>query len=81
VNITYRAIIVPQNSLSSSPALATYARRLRFGAVDLAGVLLLWQSRASERRHLESLDDRLLADQRLSRVDAAREARKPCWRA
>lgn len=72
---------MPQGALPSSPAFAAYARRLRFGAADLAGLLLLWQSRASERRHLESLDDRLLADQRLSRVDATREARKPCWRA
>ncbi len=81
MNTTSQEIIVPQNVLSSSPAPATYARRLRFGAADLAGVLLLWQSRASERRHLESLDDRLLTDQRLSRADAAREARKPFWRA
>ncbi len=43
-------------------------------------VLVLWQSRGRERRHLASLDGRAMADLGLDRADAAREAAKPFWR-
>ena len=42
--------------------------------------LYLWQLRHAGRRHLEGLDERLLRDIGLSRVDALREASKPFWR-
>jgi uncharacterized protein YjiS (DUF1127 family) len=45
------------------------------------GILLLWQRRANERHALAQLDDRLLCDLGLSRSEAARESRKPFWRA
>lgn len=44
-------------------------------------LLLVWQERASQRRHLESLDERYLRDMGLSRADVAREAAKPFWKA
>ncbi len=42
--------------------------------------LLTWQERASQRRHLASLEDRMLKDMGISRADAEREASKPFWR-
>ena len=43
--------------------------------------LALWQRRREQRRYLLSLDDRLLRDIGLSRVEAEVEADKPFWRA
>ena len=43
--------------------------------------LSLWQDRARQRAHLASLDDRILRDIGISRVEVAREASKPFWRA
>ena len=42
--------------------------------------LATWQRRASERRHVMRLDDRLLADMGLSRADVEHEYRTPFWR-
>lgn len=42
--------------------------------------LLLWQTRAMQRRRLQELDDRLLRDVGLSRADVEHEAAKPFWR-
>jgi len=42
--------------------------------------ILEWQSRASERRRLAGLEDRLLTDMGLNRADAWQESRKPFWR-
>ncbi len=41
--------------------------------------LVTWQNRVRERKHLASLDDRMLRDVGLSRVDVEREASKPFW--
>ena len=43
--------------------------------------LRIWQERREQRRHMLSLDDRLLRDIGLSRVQAQMEADKPFWRA
>lgn len=43
-------------------------------------LLLEWNERARQRRQLARLDDRLLGDLGLSRIDAEQEARKPFWR-
>ncbi|MCH9053466.1 MAG: DUF1127 domain-containing protein [Proteobacteria bacterium] len=42
--------------------------------------LSTWRQRVSQRRHLASLEDRLLKDMGISRADAEREAGKPFWR-
>lgn len=47
----------------------------------LLDLLLLWQARATQRHHLAQLDDSMLKDIGVSRIDAAREAAKPFWRA
>ena len=41
--------------------------------------LRTWHRRASTRRHMLALDDHLLADIGMSRVDATREATKLFW--
>ncbi len=51
--------------------------RLPFAILE---TLLVWQERDQQRRHLASLDDRLLSDMGISRADAAREAAIPFWR-
>lgn len=48
---------------------------------DLRETLILWCDRARQRRRLERLDDRLLRDIGIDRVDALKEARKPFWEA
>lgn len=41
--------------------------------------VLEWQARASERRRLSGLEDRLLTDMGLDRADVWQESRKPFW--
>jgi len=43
-------------------------------------LLLVWQDRAKSRHQLAELDDRLLKDIGISRIDAHYEATKPFWR-
>jgi uncharacterized protein YjiS (DUF1127 family) len=54
------------------------------GAMEVFGrlgrTLLTWQTRATERNHLASLDNRLLADMGMTHADASIEAAKPFWR-
>jgi uncharacterized protein YjiS (DUF1127 family) len=45
-----------------------------------AETLWTWQSRYNARRHLESLDARLLKDVGLTRHDVMRAAAKPFWK-
>lgn len=49
-------------------------------AVTAIETLHLWQTRASQRRGLLGLDDRLLRDIGVTRAQAEEEARKPFWR-
>lgn len=46
-------------------------------SIDMVGI---WRQRLRQRRHLASLDDRLLRDVGLTRADATRETAKPFWR-
>jgi len=53
-------------------------------ASHLAGLIALlrrWHHRAGERRVLARLDDRMLADIGINRLEQARECGKPFWRA
>ena len=45
-----------------------------------AALVLGWRERARQRRALAQLDDRLLRDIGLDRVDLAREIVRPPWR-
>ena len=54
--------------------------RLRRDAVELLRLLMVWQDRERQRRHLRGLGDRMLKDMGLSRADVAHEAAKPFWR-
>lgn len=45
----------------------------------LFDLLLRWQDRAGQRHALAALDDRMLKDVGLTRVDVYREVRKPFW--
>ncbi len=61
---------------------ASYLRGQALAAVVRGfEILLLWQRRTSERHALAQLDDRILRDVGLSRVDVVWETRKPFWRA
>jgi len=66
----------------------TWRRWLRQGwsllvadCVALHELLATWQRRASMRRHLGTLDERMLKDIGLTRADVWVESRKPFWRA
>ena len=78
------------HTITSSPTLFRtlsamgFKRRWRHagssgGLRRLLEVLFIWQDRASQRRALQQLDDRLLKDLGLGRGDVAREADKPFW--
>ena len=54
---------------------------LAHAAHNVIETLTLWQRRREQRRYLLALDDRLLRDIGLSRVQAEVEADKPFWRA
>jgi uncharacterized protein YjiS (DUF1127 family) len=68
------AAVRSRASLSRSPSGTTMIRRL-------SDTLINWHLRSVGRRHLLALDDRILLDVGLTRVDIYREATKPFWRA
>jgi uncharacterized protein YjiS (DUF1127 family) len=47
---------------------------------DLAARIRQWRQRSRSRRHLRRLDERLLRDIGVDRLEAQDEARKPFWR-
>ena len=53
-----------------------------FGRLAARAVALvqLWQERARGRRELQRLDNHMLKDIGLNRIDALREAEKPFWK-
>ena len=60
---------------------APWGRQAADLLIRLIDLLLTWQQRASERRSLLEVDERMLRDMGLSRADLDRETRKPFWRA
>lgn len=60
------------------PGYRTAVQRFVQAAAD---TVVTWQARADMRRALEDLDDRMLRDIGLGRIEAEREMRKPFWRA
>ena len=48
--------------------------------VALAASMRCWRARIRERRALATMDERLLRDIGINRLDAARECAKPFWR-
>ncbi len=46
---------------------------------DWAGVVRTWLQRSRQRRALAELDDRMLCDIGVTRLQAQREAAKPFW--
>jgi uncharacterized protein YjiS (DUF1127 family) len=48
--------------------------------LDAVATVLAWQNRVRERRQLQMLDQRMLRDIGLTRVDIDLETRKPFWR-
>lgn len=63
-----------------APAGAALSRIAIAAACGLAGWIAACHARASQRRTLLDLDDRLLRDVGLTRSAARREAAKPWWR-
>ena len=55
--------------------------RARTAISALADAFSAWNDRASQRRTLARLDDRLLRDMGLSRSDVDQEVSKPFWQA
>ena len=47
----------------------------------VVGLFIAWQDRANQRHCLADLDDRLLRDVGLDRLDVDREVAKPFWKA
>lgn len=62
-----------------SAAMVAAARWLDRAAIRGVDLLCDWQARASERRVLRSLDDRMLRDIGVSWADVERELHKPFW--
>ncbi len=56
------------------------AMTLRWSSIVIAQ-LAHWRERARQRRQLAELDDRLLSDIGLRRIDASRESSKHFWQA
>ncbi len=48
--------------------------------IRLFDAVTTWQERASDRRHLAGLDERMLRDMGIDPADAFEEAEKPFWR-
>jgi uncharacterized protein YjiS (DUF1127 family) len=48
-------------------------------AVRLLAILFGWHERVRQRRQLDALDERMLKDIGITRVDVAREAGKHFW--
>ena len=77
IHINLRLSRLARARLPSKPA---FGPGLGGALASLLEVLLIWRDRGAQRRALARLDDRMLKDIGLSRVDVARETGKPFWR-
>ena len=68
-------------SQSARPAAKGFAQLLVSVFAGIWNALIVWQSRISDRSHLQELPDHMLKDMGLTRSDANRESAKPFWRA
>jgi uncharacterized protein YjiS (DUF1127 family) len=62
------------------PWLSQTWRSLNAATLHAVDAILTWRERARTRRQLLTLDDRLLKDMGITRLDAQSEAEKPFWR-
>ena len=69
--VRYGQLRLPNRSLSDMIIAAT--RRV-------ADRVAMWEKRIADRGHLASLDDRLLRDMGLNRLDVTQESQKPFWK-
>lgn len=70
----------PARSRRIRPQNRSAAPGLRGVVVRMIDLVLLWQERAHSRYRLAQLEDRLLRDIGINRLDALQEAAKPFWR-
>jgi uncharacterized protein YjiS (DUF1127 family) len=70
---TFELFLPPQTCSTWRPA-RTHRRLAAFS------LLATWIERARQRRALATLDDRMLRDIGVTRVEAARECERPFWR-
>jgi uncharacterized protein YjiS (DUF1127 family) len=70
-------LVVPGRGLA--PRRSGLVRQLVRALERALTLLLRWQELAQQRRALMRLDDHMLKDIGLSRVDALREAERPFW--
>ena len=61
-------------------AVSCASHRIRGLARRIVSHVTRWRRLANERRLLGSMDDRMLRDIGITRVEAERESRKPFWR-
>ena len=65
---------------TAEPWLPQALRALDAALQQVAGTIWRWRDRARTRRQLAMLDDRLLRDIGITRLEARSEAEKPFWR-
>jgi len=70
----------PVHAPSHTGAVAKVATGISDGVLTLLDTVLTWNDRRRQRRELLDLDDHLLKDIGVTRVDAEWEGRKPFWR-
>ena len=62
-----------------SAALYALVQRIEAAATKVQKTMAIWMSRATDRRQLEEMSDRMLTDIGLTRVEVETEASKNFW--